>query len=72
MTTTVADRTPAAAPEYGVVAKLASEAFGAFLLVFGALGVALFSNPSAAPIPTPLAVASPRSATSPAATSTRR
>ena len=56
MTTTVADRTPTTAPEYGVVAKLAAEAFGTFLLVFGALGVALFSNPSAAPIPTPLAV----------------
>ncbi|WP_077490170.1 aquaporin [Sinomonas mesophila] len=56
MTTTVADRTPATAPEYGVVAKLSAEAFGTFLLVFGALGVALFSNPSAAPIPTPLAL----------------
>ena len=56
MTTTVADRTPTTASEYGVVAKLAAEAFGTFLLVFGALGVALFSNPSAAPIPTPLAV----------------
>ena len=56
MTTTVADRTTDRAPEYGVVAKLSAEAFGTFLLVFGALGVALFSNPSAAPIPTPLAL----------------
>ncbi|GAA2197866.1 hypothetical protein GCM10009849_08390 [Sinomonas flava] len=50
--------TPAAAKapaEYGAVAKLVAEAFGTFLLIFGALGVALFGNPSAAPLPTSLA-----------------
>lgn len=46
-------KTPA---PFGVIAKLVAEAFGTFLLTFGGLGVALFSNPSAAPIPTAFAV----------------
>ncbi|WP_430295488.1 aquaporin [Sinomonas sp. B1-1] len=56
MTTSVATPAAAKAPaEYGAVAKLVAEAFGTFLLIFGALGVALFGNPSAAPLPTSLA-----------------
>jgi aquaporin Z len=56
MTTSVATPAAVAAPTpYGPVAKLVAEAFGTFLLMFGALGVALFSNPSAAPLPTSLA-----------------
>jgi len=51
-----AEAVPAAPKEFGIVAKLAAEAFGTFLLVFGGLGVALFSNPSSAPLPTPLAI----------------
>ncbi|MCH6469787.1 aquaporin [Sinomonas terrae] len=58
--TTPAVTTAAAVPsdtkEFGIVAKLAAEAFGTFLLVFGGLGVALFSNPSSAPLPAPLAI----------------
>ncbi|WP_369044783.1 aquaporin [Sinomonas sp. P10A9] len=46
-------KTPA---PFGMIAKLVAEAFGTFLLTFGGLGVALFSNPSAAPIPTAFAV----------------
>jgi aquaporin Z len=51
-----AEVAPVAPKEFGIVAKLAAEAFGTFLLVFGGLGVALFSNPSAAPLPAPLAI----------------
>lgn len=46
-------KTPA---PFGMIAKLVAEAVGTFLLTFGGLGVALFSNPSAAPIPTAFAV----------------
>ncbi|GHG44839.1 hypothetical protein GCM10012320_10210 [Sinomonas cellulolyticus] len=57
MTTGIAVPPAAVKPaEFGVVAKLVAEAFGTFLLTFGGLGVALFSNPSSAPIPTPFAV----------------
>ncbi|MEA5456141.1 aquaporin [Sinomonas sp. JGH33] len=54
--TTAAEAVPAAPKEFGIVAKLAAEAFGTFLLIFGGLGVALFSNPTTAPLPTPLAL----------------
>ena len=53
---TPAEAAPAARKEFGIVAKLAAEAFGTFLLVFGGLGVALFSNPQSAPLPAPLAI----------------
>lgn len=53
---TTTEAAPAAAQEFGIVAKLAAEAFGTFLLVFGGLGVALFSNPQTAPLPAPLAI----------------
>ncbi|MDP9883675.1 aquaporin Z [Sinomonas atrocyanea] len=57
MTTDVAAPTPVKAPaEFSVVAKLVAEAFGTFLLAYAGLGVALFSSPSSAPIPTPFAV----------------
>lgn len=57
MTTDVAAPTPVKAPaEFSVVAKLVAEAFGTFLLAYAGLGVALFSTPSSAPIPTPFAV----------------
>ncbi|GAB4099695.1 aquaporin [Sinomonas halotolerans] len=51
MTTTL----PKAPGEYSLTAKLASEAFGSFLLIFGALGVALFSGTAAGAVPAPLA-----------------
>jgi aquaporin Z len=53
---TTAEAVPSDTKEFGIVAKLAAEAFGTFLLVFGGLGVALFSNPSSAPLPAPLAI----------------
>lgn len=53
---TTTEAAPAAPQEFGIVAKLAAEAFGTFLLVFGGLGVALFSNPQQAPLPAPLAI----------------
>lgn len=58
MTTDVAAAPPAvtAPAEFRAVSKLVAEAFGTFLLTFGGLGVALFSSPSSAPIPTPFAV----------------
>ncbi|GAB3284130.1 hypothetical protein GCM10027449_27860 [Sinomonas notoginsengisoli] len=56
MTTGVPATAVKAPAEFGVVSKLVAEAFGTFLLTFGALGVALFSSPSSAPIPTPFAV----------------
>lgn len=57
MTTAAAVPTAVKTPApFGVVSKLVAEAFGTFLLAFGGLGVALFSSPSSAPIPTPFAV----------------
>lgn len=53
---TTAEAVPSNTEEFGIVPKLAAEAFGTFLLVFGGLGVALFSNPSSAPLPAPLAI----------------
>ncbi|MDQ4502095.1 aquaporin [Sinomonas sp. ASV322] len=53
---TAAEAVPSAHKEFGIVAKLAAEAFGTFLLVFGGIGVALFSNPSSAPFPAALAL----------------
>ncbi|WP_212746890.1 aquaporin [Sinomonas gamaensis] len=51
-----ADAALAAPKEFGIIPKLAAEAFGTFILVFGGLGVALFSDPSSAPLPAPLAI----------------